>query len=410
MKSQILVTSISIFTSNLCSLSSAKLFTENENSLRGKQHNNEAETKRNRNHSAKKRLNQGDDNLARKNQHRGYDPRIIGGSVAQPNQHSFAVSLEEDGSHFCGGSLIAKNVVLTAAHCNGGPYDITLGRHSLGQGGGQTFGMKKEIMHPRYKEATTDNDFMVVILDDSATINDKVSLAKINKSDSTPRVGDRVTAMGWGETRAQTRGLSDVLMEVNVNVISNNECDNSSDGTDNYKGQISQNMLCARSNGKDSCQGDSGGPLIASNGEQVGVVSWGIGCASPNFPGVYAKVSRAYSWIEGTVCSESPQYGAEAGFDCANASSFSVQAPSPRPPSPNPPSQSSPSSGMGSYNPPPTSNGGNEFTYDYDNDFTYDDDYDDDDDFTYDDNGYNLDRPSFTSYQQAQFSNDNYGY
>lgn len=63
-----------------------------------------------------------------KNPGRDYDPRIIGGTVSQPNKYSFAVSLEERGSHFCGGSLIARNVILTAAHCNGGTYDITLGR------------------------------------------------------------------------------------------------------------------------------------------------------------------------------------------------------------------------------------------------------------------------------------------
>ena len=87
-------------------------------------------------------------------------------------------------------------------------------------------------------------------------------------------------------------------MEVDVNVITNEECDKSDGEFGSYEGQITSNMLCAREEGggEDSCQGDSGGPLVikganASEDVQVGVVSWGIGCASKDYRGVYARVS-----------------------------------------------------------------------------------------------------------------------
>jgi len=337
----------------------------------------------------------------KKNPGRDFDPRIIGGSEARPNEYSFAVSLEERGSHFCGGSLIAKNVVLTAAHCNGGTYSVALGKHNLGAGGGQVIAKKDEIIHPQYNDAKTDNDFMLVILSSAATLNSKVSLVTINDSSSTPGVDESVTVVGWGETNPQ-RGLSPVLMEVPVKVMDNDECDDSSDGRDDYNGAITPNMLCAKANNKDSCQGDSGGPLMTSNGKQVGVVSWGIGCASPDFPGVYARVSTAYEWIEKTICDESRESAIEAGFECGanganavtnpssggkpDADSFSVQAPSasppspkppkPKPPSPKPPSPKPPSPSFSDYNPTPNFSGGN-FQYEddglyYNDDYSYD--------------------------------------
>ena len=131
--------------------------------------------------------------------------------------------------------------------------------------------------------------------------------------------------MGWGDVdeRDDVSKLSDVLMKVDVNVISKDECDDSSGSmggySDSYKGQISDNMLCAKANRKGACQGDSGGPLVRGN-TQVGVVSWGIGCASPDFPGVYARVSRAYDWIREEVCRGS-NFAEEAGFDCDGISS-----------------------------------------------------------------------------------------
>merc|ERR1712051_906056 len=84
-----------------------------------------------------------------------------------------------------------------------------------------------------------------------------------------------------------------------------------------YKNQISGNMMCANDNGEDSCQGDSGGPLVirSRTGDvQVGVVSWGVGCAHRDFPGVYARVSAQYHWIRANVCEGSSD--PPASFEC----------------------------------------------------------------------------------------------
>ena len=113
-------------------------------------------------------------------------------------------------------------------------------------------------------------------------------------------------------------------MEVEVNTITNEECESSSGDYGSYNDSITDNMLCAREEGggEDSCQGDSGGPLIirgnnASGDVQVGVVSWGISCASPDYPGVYARVSSQYEWIRSEVCAQSNFAPPE--FDCSNA-------------------------------------------------------------------------------------------
>ena len=155
--------------------------------------------------------------------------------------------------------------------------------------------------------------------------SDNYDLVKLNKDSNTPSLSEEVTVMGWGVT-SENGDLSDVLLEVDVNVISNNECDAAEgniDGYyDGYNGQITNNMLCAREvgGGEDACQGDSGGPLVVKDGSasrdvQVGVVSWGVGCAHRKFPGVYSRISSAYDWIEQEVCRGS-NFATHAGFNC----------------------------------------------------------------------------------------------
>lgn len=300
MQIQILFTALAF--SQLCLLSSARA-----RSLRAEQQQSNSELKK--------------------------DERIIGGSEATEDRHSYAValqdkSIQENFGLFCGGSLIAKDVVLTAAHCQGAPFDVVIGRHDLGDNDGQVIPIKEQLPHPNYDPYFTDNDFMLVFLSRGTTAN--VDLVKLNDDPSVPNVGRGVTVMGWGDTDIRDdvpAALSDVLMKVQVNIISNNDCADSSGSiggggsTASYRGQITQNMLCAKSNQRDSCQGDSGGPLVitrAAGDLQIGIVSWGIGCANQNFPGVYSRVSSAYNWIEREVCKGS-QFASEAGFDCSNA-------------------------------------------------------------------------------------------
>ena len=153
-----------------------------------------------------------------------------------------------------------------------------------------------------------------------------------NSSGSKPSVGSSVDVMGWGDIdiRDNVNKLSDVLMTVDVNVMSNRDCDDSEgyiDGSkDDYNGQITSNMLCANdvANREDSCQGDSGGPLVQGD-SLVGVVSWGVGCATREFPGVYARVSSAYNWIEDEVCRNSKY---KPGWCGGGGGSSSANAPS----------------------------------------------------------------------------------
>jgi len=133
-------------------------------------------------------------------------------------------------------------------------------------------------------------------------------------------VGHHRDAHGGARAHGQRRGESD------------SECDDSEgviDGDrDNYHGQITSSMLCAEHpKRKDACQGDSGGPLVKKSGsgsgeefELVGVVSWGVGCAHDDFPGVYARVSAEYRWIKEEVCKRSSH--PPASFGCKGGSTI----------------------------------------------------------------------------------------
>lgn len=237
--------------------------------------------------------------------------RIINGDDAPEDKYSFAVSLADSIGHFCGGSMIAPDTVLTAAHCAGGRYEIVVGRHHVNDRDGDVVGVRKELKHPNYKASTTNNDYMLLFLDRAIDVD----VTYVTISDRFVGNNEAATVVGWGDTHIsdKVQQLAKELQEVEVYTMDNDDCDDSEGEIggfkDNYHGQITDSMLCARHpQEKDACQGDSGGPLVIVNGgsfEQVGVVSWGVGCAHDDFPGVYARVSAEYKWIREEVCDRS---------------------------------------------------------------------------------------------------------
>lgn len=254
--------------------------------------------------------------------------QIIQGDEAKLGRFPYAVSIQDGFGHFCTASLIARDVVLSAGHCQGGIDLVTVGRHNVDTGkAGEEHTVAKEVVHPDYNDDNLANDIMLLFLDedDGGVVREEGranKFVRINSLRIRPQREEQCVVMGWGDTNPGFRNdFSDVLMEAEVYAISNTECESSESRWDSYEGCIAEGHLCAwdPQNSRDSCQGDSGGPLIIEGDTpeedlQVGVVSFGRDCADKNFPGVYTRVSHYYDWIVGQVCKESkfaPDY-----FEC----------------------------------------------------------------------------------------------
>jgi len=228
--------------------------------------------------------------------------RIVGGVEAKASDYPWIVSLQftRAGSHFCGGSLVADRWVLTASHCYGGePLDsifAVVGEYNLNLNDDpqqQTVGIKRVI--------PAEGDMMLIELAES--VNHTPVLLADNALMDAVNNDDMLTVIGWGDLTGQGEEFYDfpeALYEVDVLLYDHEVCKSAYQDVGEM---IDESMICAgyQAGGKDACQGDSGGPLIVRReGQwyQAGVVSFGNGCAQPNFPGVYTRVASFKSWIE----------------------------------------------------------------------------------------------------------------
>mmetsp|Transcript_18360 Transcript_18360/g.51177 ORF Transcript_18360/g.51177 Transcript_18360/m.51177 type:complete len:419 (-) Transcript_18360:1627-2883(-) len=248
-------------------------------------------------------------------------PRIHGGWDAIEDRYSYAqVSLQwDDEGHQCGASLVAPDMVLTAAHCIGSFNKIEIGKFRKFDGTdvSEMFESVLEIKHPDYDEVTTRYDVMVVKLNGRTTLATPI---RINRDETLLEDGNMLTVIGMGYNGDWE--LPDAVQETLVEYNINSECEEIVDEHGiTLDGDLYDDMMCAGSDGRDSCYGDSGSPLVftgANEGEdvQVGLVSWGYECAG-TLPGVYCRLSHwpVYEFIERNVClhsAEPPDH-----FNCA---------------------------------------------------------------------------------------------
>ena len=230
-------------------------------------------------------------------------PRIVGG-MASDERYPWMVSIQS-GGHFCGGVLIGKDWVLTAAHCmeDRSPIQLTLyiGASNLNRTSEAQLRRAQWIMiHPDYNPDTFYSDIALIKLSASS---DQTPINVISETANQQlQQNEQLLVMGFGLTEdGNLNSSSRVLQEVSVSFQKDETCKNTygSPGRSDYW----QRSLCAGevSGGKDACQGDSGGPLVVQADDQwalVGLVSWGDGCGQAEAYGAYSEVVAFKDWLE----------------------------------------------------------------------------------------------------------------
>ncbi|KAI8042997.1 hypothetical protein M5D96_004321 [Drosophila gunungcola] len=218
--------------------------------------------------------------------------RIVGGYQVPISEVPWQAAFLLNGTADCGAVIYSDKILITAAHCiqnqNKSDISIRVGS-STWNNGGQLLQVDDAEVHEDYS-FTKD-----VVINDIAVIRVKGhlkmghSVQSIPLAESTPASGSSATVSGWGAV-GYSQEVSEHLLQTTVNIVSQEDCQKS------YGEGITKSMICAAAQGKDSCSQDSGGPLV-SDGQLIGIVSFGTSCADPNYPGVYVNVAELKPWI-----------------------------------------------------------------------------------------------------------------
>merc|ERR1711892_1153926 len=256
--------------------------------------------------------------------------RIVGGTETTVNEYPWMTAIVSAAgeSQFCGGTLIASQWVLTAAHCmfkdsqgqnpqTAAEIKALLGEHNLASTGEETIPRKlvtvtQIINHASYDATSSNYDIALLKLSEKVDLNVYTPACLAKSADNFE--GKNAWVYGWGTT-SFGGASADSLMEVEVPVVSNSVC------TAAMGNGITDQMLCAGGQlNKDGCQGDSGGPLtVDSNGQHVpiGDVSFGDGCGQAGKYGVYGDVANLRTWVDEQMTNNGGSEFCPAGADAA---------------------------------------------------------------------------------------------
>jgi len=235
------------------------------------------------------------------------EARIVGGVNTDISEVPWQVSIRGTWyGHFCGGSIIHERWILTAAHCieDGGNGLVIRAGITNVNSTGQQRSVDGIAIHPDYSQPSSGSDIALLRLSSPLDLSDPdVSVVPlVTPTDATfgaTTAGTIGLVSGWGAL-SSNGGSPATLQSVTVPIVSLSQASQA------YGFNIGEDQLAAGylgQGGKDACQGDSGGPFVVDNGAGLpvlaGVVSWGSGCGSKWYPGMYARVSHFYSWITG---------------------------------------------------------------------------------------------------------------
>ncbi|XP_032524101.1 brain-specific serine protease 4-like isoform X1 [Danaus plexippus] len=233
--------------------------------------------------------------------------RIVGGMETSISMYPYNVAISRNGKHWCGGSIIDEQWVLTAGHCFESAHDgdkkkllpfIVRAGSSFHNRGGYQARVNRVFFPEKYAPGNADFDFSLLRLDRPMPIGRNIAVLNLPAKEYLVQTDDLLIVTGWGSTHESGFDhIPERLRFVPVPVMRLEQCQTA------YRFYITPRMMCAgyATGGKDACNHDSGGPAVR-DGVLIGIVSFGgKKCGDSRSPGVYSRVTEITDWVEATI-------------------------------------------------------------------------------------------------------------